>query len=96
MDQENKFPLWSRLPHAYPVMYSKGEFTLEPMMKGIYGEWKQGVGWWYDYVEKYYKENGKHPDWFQKLIDDDKANTNEENLDRNTETKQDKEEGKNQ
>lgn len=69
---DGKYPLFSRLTHAYPVVYSTGEFTLQPMMEGIYKEWKQGVGW-YDHVEKYYKENGKHPEWFQKLIDDDKT-----------------------
>lgn len=52
------------------ITYSKSEFTLKPLQKGIYEDWKQGIGW-YDHVEKYFKENGKHPEWFQKLIDNE-------------------------
>ena len=73
---QKRFPLWNRLTHKYPVVYSRGEFTLQPMMRGIYEEWKNGIGW-YDHVEKYHKEHGSHPEWFQKLIDDDKKKTDE-------------------
>jgi hypothetical protein len=74
----NEFPLYKHIVPTFKPVYNIGTFTLEPLMRGIYKDWKNKIGW-YDEVERVYKNNGKHPDWFQKLIDEDaQENTNEE------------------
>lgn len=65
------------VPESHKKLYNRETFTLQSLMRSIYKDWKNKIGW-YEQVERVYKQDGKHPDWFQKLIDEDaQKNSNE-------------------